>query len=706
MGGIFKNFEARVFAIFRREPPSGVVHRGAFWLFAAYLAFLCAGLLPGRAGEGFQVLRWLTLLPLLVFSLILFFRWVFGRLLWKVRNRLIVTYLLMGLAPLVLFATLAGFVAYVFSGQFATFSAISAFQSELVQLSVADRELALHVAQALAANPKAPLIHLPVYQREVRTIEDAPPRLAAFENGRKLKLDQGAEDEVPIEMLPAWVASSAGPNGFEAVVVDGPRLYLRVIERAAVGHHTATLVASLPVDKGTLDRLGANLGDINVLQIHEPARGPDAWRKGARNEEEFKTISGGVLPPPKGFFDLPVSFATLLKTVDWQTGRPPSPPVMLGVVSRPGLLYDRLFTSSLHEGSLFRQVLIGIAIFFCLLESIAFYMAIRLNQTITTSIHDLYNATMEIDSGDLQHRIAVKRHDQLGALSESFNRMAGSLDRLLVEQREKQRMQDELSIAHEVQESLFPPADVSLPALEVHGACRPALTVGGDYYDFLVLGETQLFLALGDISGKGISAALLMATLQSAIRAYKFSAEQQDEAKLRAGSKGGGPSLLEEIDAGLFASPGKLLELLNRQLYRSTQPDKYATLFLAHFEATGNRLTYANGGHLPPIVLCSDGRVKRLKCGGTVVGLMDDMRYEQDSIKLEAGDLLIAYSDGVTEPENEFGEFSEERLVDVVRRNHHLPLAAISGQVLHSLQTWIGQQEQPDDITLVLARQR
>jgi len=161
----------------------------------------------------------------------------------------------------------------------------------------------------------------------------------------------------------------------------------------------------------------------------------------------------------------------------------------------------------------------------------------------------------------------------------------------------------------------------------------------------------------------------------------------------------------QEIECGeLFEEPAKILSLLNRHLYRSTQPEKYATLFLAHFDADASRLTYSNGGQLPPLLLRANGAVERLDRGGTVVGLLDNMVYEQDSMQMHAGDILIAYSDGVTEPENEFGDFGEERLVDVVRRHRHLPLEVISGQVMQALRNWIGVQEQPDDITLVLAR--
>jgi sigma-B regulation protein RsbU (phosphoserine phosphatase) len=324
-------------------------------------------------------------------------------------------------------------------------------------------------------------------------------------------------------------------------------------------------------------------------------------------------------------------------------------------------------------------------------------MAVRLNRTITNAVADLYRATTAIDSGNFAHRIRVQRRDQLGALSTSFNTMSESLERLLEQQREKERMQSELEIAQEVQNNLFPQGQVEMPGLELHGVCKPARTVSGDYYDFLIMGESELTLAMGDISGKGISAALLMASLHSAVRAYRFAGED-------CFSDNGGKDRFFQGKV-TFSSPGKVLGLLNRHLYRSTQPEKYATLFLAHFDTNTRKLTYSNGGQLPPFVLCANGAVRRLDRGGSVVGLLDDLAYDEGTITLDPGDILIAYSDGVTEPENEFGEFGEERLIEMVQRHRHLPLAAISQQVLQSLRAWIGEQEQPDDITLVLARQ-
>jgi sigma-B regulation protein RsbU (phosphoserine phosphatase) len=151
-------------------------------------------------------------------------------------------------------------------------------------------------------------------------------------------------------------------------------------------------------------------------------------------------------------------------------------------------------------------------------------------------------------------------------------------------------------------------------------------------------------------------------------------------------------------------SPSSVVELLNRHLFNSTQAEKYATLFLGVYDSHSRKLSYCNAGHLPPIIVRNDGSLYRLTEGGTVIGLFDGLMYEEDSVQLSRDDIFVAFSDGVTEPENEFGEFGEERLIDLVRQNRKQPLARISETVISAVQDWIGAAEQPDDVTLVLAR--
>jgi sigma-B regulation protein RsbU (phosphoserine phosphatase) len=370
------------------------------------------------------------------------------------------------------------------------------------------------------------------------------------------------------------------------------------------------------------------------------------------------------------------------------------------------VLYARLFAALGDYAKGVEYILLSIAIVFAIIELLALFIGTKLTRSITSAVGQLYEATKHINRGDFSHRITVQSSDQLATLANSFNSMTTSIEKLVQEQKEKQRLEGELVIAQEVQAQLYPKLITQLESLEVHGFCRPARTVSGDYYDFLALNSDKLMLAVGDISGKGISAALLMATIHSAVRAYSI----EDRSVLRepatVGAAGGSRLMLASGLRGTEASPAALLTLLNHQLYESTPAAKYATLFLGIYDGATRRLTYTNGGHLPPILISEDGSSRLLSCGGTVVGLFDNLSFPEATVQLRPGDVLVAYSDGVTEPENDYGEFGEERMIQLVRENRHLPLERITEIVTASVLDWIGDNEQPDDVTLVLARAR
>ncbi|HXX00962.1 MAG TPA: PP2C family protein-serine/threonine phosphatase, partial [Candidatus Acidoferrales bacterium] len=193
-------------------------------------------------------------------------------------------------------------------------------------------------------------------------------------------------------------------------------------------------------------------------------------------------------------------------------------------------------------------------------------------------------------------------------------------------------------------------------------------------------------------------------------RAYSIESLPQIRERMRepvaVGAVAGAGRMMATWPEGVDVSPAALLALLNHQLYESTPPEKYATLFLGIYDGRAHRLTYSNGGHLPPILIGESGGIRKLETGGTVVGLFDNMNYAEGAVDMHPGEIFVAYSDGVTEPENDFGEFGEARLIDLVRENRYLPLAQISQIVTTAVDDWIGDKEQPDDVTLVLARSR
>jgi sigma-B regulation protein RsbU (phosphoserine phosphatase) len=376
------------------------------------------------------------------------------------------------------------------------------------------------------------------------------------------------------------------------------------------------------------------------------------------------------------------------------------------VQTRASALYDHLFAAPGEFARYIEALLLAAALIFGMIELIALWIGTRLTRTVTGTVSNLYRATTHVNRGDFSHRIPITSNDQLAALAGSFNLMTESIEKLVLEQKEKQRLENEITIAQEVQAQLFPHRISQLASLEVHGFCRPARSVSGDYYDFLSVGSDRMVLAVGDVSGKGISAALLMATIHSAVRAYSI---EGIPVFRQAEAVGAGPVLASKYDPiipGAEASPSILLSLLNHQLYHSTPMEKYATLFLATYDGDTRRLTFSNAGHLPPLLLSASGSIRRLEHGGTVVGLFDELTYDEGLVQMRAGDIFLAYSDGVTEPENEFGEFGESRLIELVQENRDRPLEQITEIVTAAVDDWIGGAEQPDDVTLVLARAR
>jgi serine phosphatase RsbU (regulator of sigma subunit) len=241
----------------------------------------------------------------------------------------------------------------------------------------------------------------------------------------------------------------------------------------------------------------------------------------------------------------------------------------------------------------------------------------------------------------------------------------------------ERRAAQEMEIAKQVQARLFPQTLPPLKNLDYAGICIQARHVGGDYYDFLALGQQRLGLLIGDISGKGIAAALLMANLQANLRSQFALAREQ---------------------------PRLLLRSVNRLFYENTADSAYATFFFAEFDERARRLRYANCGHLPALLLRHDGTLEKLHSTATVLGLFEQWDSPAAECQLLPGDTLALYTDGVTESCNVAGEeFGEQRLVEVLQQRRELSAHRMLGSVVEEIQKF-SPHEQLDDITLIVAR--
>jgi sigma-B regulation protein RsbU (phosphoserine phosphatase) len=243
---------------------------------------------------------------------------------------------------------------------------------------------------------------------------------------------------------------------------------------------------------------------------------------------------------------------------------------------------------------------------------------------------------------------------------------------------QRERYLRDLEIAREVQERLYPQSPAMPDGIACAGHCRPARAVGGDYYDLFQVPGGRFGIAIGDISGKGIPAALLMASLQAYLR---------------------GLTLAE------VPHPARLMENINRLVLDSTPDNRYATFFYGQYDPATRQLTYVNGGHTAPFLLRAAGTVERLDTGGPVVGLISPVRYEQKTLVLERGDLIVLYTDGLSEAMNhDDQEFGEERLLDAIRTNAGAPPTDLIVRLIAAADGFAAGAPQHDDMTVLVVR--
>jgi phosphoserine phosphatase RsbU/P len=562
---------------------------------------------------------------------------------WRLRNRLLAAYLFMAVVPVVLIATLALVAAIAIASQLAVYLVTSELDRRIQGLD--------QLARSIAARKTVERRIDPVF------LESYPGIAVVVREGTRIeRLPAGA-------IVPDQVAGWATTRG---VVTRGSDAYLWSYQKTAAGD----VIALVPLTREYLGDLVPHLGLVGF------------GRPGSQNMMAQGTVAGEVpasrFSPPFDYLDPPVTWFAGIPMVDWNDPSRQPQVLTLAVRSRPTALADVMFhpQADLAQGILFTGLVV-LALLFVLVELVALWQGVRLTRTMTLAVHRLYQGTQRASVGDFSHRIPVKGNDQLAELSHSFNRMTENVERLLVVSREKERLQSEIDIASEVQLRLYPRAALQTAGLRVFGMCQPARVVSGDYFDYEGLGGAQVMMAFGDVAGKGISAALLMASLQSSLRT-------------------------QMNDAGQGVA--RMVARVNGQLHSSTTPETFATFFAGIFDEASGVFTYSNAGHLPPLLI-RNGRVQSLDVNGMVVGAFSFAEYTESRVQLMSGDLLVLFSDGVSEPENAYEEmFGEQRLAELVARHAHLSEAEIIARIFAAVREWTAAEEMPDDMTLLLAR--
>jgi sigma-B regulation protein RsbU (phosphoserine phosphatase) len=608
--------------------------------------------------------------------------WVWARdhLLWRLRNRLVAAYVFIAVVPVLLLLAMAGLAAYLLYWQLGSYVIYTEMEDREQRVGVVATAMATSYAVEAISGRSAAAVALPVDPQTF--IKNAMTELPG------LKIETGKGEE----LLPK--SDEPGRGRFRGLVFSDGQLALRAVVARPTPAGRIVVSVVVPVTPELMETLAPELGPIqfNVLQSETGNVKSDV--PSVIIPQQFKSVQqigtlGRQVPEAANPFDKLITGIVDLDVLDLdqKQGETGSAQVIATFSTRPSLLNRKLFGPLGELGGAAATALLVVGAVFLVIEIGSLVTGIVMTRTITTAVDSLYSATQHVKDGDLTFRVRLPHRDQLAALGESFNSMMQSVSTLIEEQRQRQKLENELSIAHEVQQQLFPRSLPNLPGIEIEAICRPARVVSGDYYDFIRISPTRLAIALADISGKGISAALLMANVQAALRS--------DVLRYRNGQPG---IHHEQIDTA------EIVSHLNLHLFRNTSDERYATCFFGVYDAETRQLHYTNAGHLPPIYVCG-GTVRRLETGGMVVGLFNDVPFQQGAVEIEHGGMLVAYSDGLIEPENVYGEeFGTMRLVDVATRNKESSSHVIAEAMMHAAEEWSGSPEQADDMTVIVMR--
>jgi sigma-B regulation protein RsbU (phosphoserine phosphatase) len=615
-----------------------------------------------------------------VYLVIRIIGWWRTKLLWRLRDRLIVAYLFIALVPVLLLVTLTVFSGMILYTQLGGYLLYVDLQHRVQTISEGAEQIATSLGTTTPGVSPATAEQVVAEQEHAVYDHELPGLIIEF-----------ADD-------PRLLHAIAGPGAhrFAGLLQQGERLSL--VGLRAVETHRGLRVVTLriPITSEFLATLAPDLGVVHleILERYDNGKpGAVVYPFGDVKYSEVRSINarGRALQPRANWLDPSVTGVSKFEAVyldeeregQRRTGAQVAQqnwPVVASFNARPSRLNSRIFASIGELGVIYLLPFILVVVALLLIFLAALFTGVVMTRRITTAVDDLYKATRYVRSGDFTHRIRVDRPDQLGVLGDSFNEMTESVSNLIDEKGRRERLENEISIAREVQNQLFPRQLPSVPGVEIEAICKAARAVSGDYYDFIQLSPTQVAVAIADISGKGISAALLMASLQAALRSQMLAP---------------GSELL---------STAELVSRLNKHLVRNTGDDRFATFFIAVYDSAMRTLRYCNAGHLPAFLLCPTEAL-HLDEGGMVLGVMEDYVFAEGVVNVPCDALLIGYSDGLIEPENVYGEeFGIPRLEQAAVRVQTKSPREVCESLMASVEEWAGAPEQSDDMTVIVAR--
>jgi serine phosphatase RsbU (regulator of sigma subunit) len=659
------------------------------------VTFIAASVAPAsmRALDVVDALGGLALIFVACYGAARGVMWAKRRMLWRVRRKLILSYVFVGLVPgllIVAFFLLAGLMLFFNVSSYLVRSRVSGLVDQtqfLAQTVVLETEReAPGLAQRLSdrqrvAAERFPFTSFAIVPVKDLTCDGVGDRVTA----KALPLRVGPWRHLdPPATLPRWIKCEGfgGLLVYSEPGVDTPRhLVLRAVAVPQVPQPQWAAVVDLPfttaIERRLRDETGIQLGEIGAVPIgNGRITLPEGRALETREIEADDATSLGE------------GWVAFLDYYDWTTGAPGDATVALQL--NLGEIYNRL--SAISSNPIYSQALLlllaFIGVLFVIIQFVALMIGFVLARQITGAVHDLFTGTEHLKNRNFTYQIPVRARDQLGELADSFNVMTGEVTKLLIENADKARMEQEMLAAREIQQKLLPAGPIQVPGLTSIAFCEPAREVAGDYYDFLHISDTELGVLIADVSGKGLPAGLYMAQLKVIVQSL----------------------------ARVHRSPREFLIAVNRVVADNIDSKSFITMSYGVINLDRQEMAYARAGHCPLIhvpgaappgmrkasVLTPDGLVVGLNIDN---GELFESMLQEVTIPLHKDDLLVFFTDGISETMNTaFDCYGEARLAKVLEQYSHLPFEQLRSFIFADLRAFAGEADQHDDMTMVMLK--
>jgi serine phosphatase RsbU (regulator of sigma subunit) len=465
---------------------------------------------------------------------------------------------------------------------------------------------------------------------------------------------------------PAWLDS----DSFDGIIVDHGSVEIRSRHEVKRPGCSLEAVLRIPLTRSILEQLSTLAG----VQISISESQPVLLRSYLAGAHLKRIIEANFIPWSK------VAVSAVVTARNWQTGRFED-----WAVCKVRPSYRRTTADLSHLGmqrASWVSLLGGIGLALVFVYACGLLLSVRLSRRIVSAVDGLSQAAAHVGKGDFSVRVSSSEQDQLGVFASSFNRMTQDLETLREQDKQRVVLERDMALAHQVQQYLYPRVAPKLRGASVYALTTPARVVSGDLYDVLRFSDDEIGLLCADISGKGVSAALMMAHLQALVHAR----------------------LLISHESSVRPTPAAFATGLNRDLRGRFGNNRYTTMFYGELDTRGNVLRYVNAGHCPPILISEAGEPVKLSDGDVPVGLLPEITYKELRVSLLGGYALVVYTDGVTDALNSKEEqFGEERLISACAS---LPQGADAQAICEFLSSkvraWTEGVPQFDDTTLLV----